>query len=108
MKSAHGQATVESVALAPLVMLCCLLGLQGLVAGANFVVASHVAHSGALAGQLGHDVKRAARAAAPGWSTGELQVRERGNRVTVRLTPRAIVPGLAGLLSAEARARYTG
>lgn len=102
-----GQATVESVALAPIVLLCCLLGLQGLVAGANFVVAAHVAHSAALAGELGRDTKRAARRAAPGWSTGELSVSDRMHKVTVRLKPRTIVPGLATLLSAEAHARYT-
>jgi pilus assembly protein CpaE len=103
----RGQATVESVALAPVVLLCCLLGLQALVAGANFVVASHVAHSAALAGQMGRDVKRAARAAAPGWSTGRLEVSDRARRVTVRLRPRTIVPGLAPVLSVEAGARYT-
>lgn len=91
----------------PVVVLCGLLGLQALVAGANFVAAGNAAHAGALAGQLGRDVESAARGSAPGWSSGEMAVSDRGRRVRVRLTPRSIVPGLAPLLVAGADARYT-
>lgn len=107
MSSQRGQSSVEVVALAPVVFLCCLLGLQALVAGASFVAAGNAAHAGALAGQLGHDSRRAARAAAPGWSSGRMHVSDRGHRVRVRLTPRAIVPPLAGFLTVNASARYT-
>lgn len=102
-----GQATVELVAAAPIVLLVCLLGLQALVAGANFVVAGNAAHAGALAGQLGRDPARAARSAAPGWSTGSLHIERTSARVRVRLAPRAILPGLAPLLTVRAEARYT-
>lgn len=101
-----GQASVETVALAPLVVLCCLLGMQALIAGSNFVAAANSAHAGALAGQLGHDPARAARRSVPGWSTGRVRVSSRSGRVAVELRPRAIVPGLAALLVARADARY--
>lgn len=106
LASEGGQSTVELVAIAPLVVLCGLLGLQALVAGANFVVAANAAHAGALAGQLGRDPRSAARRAAPGWSTSEIGVSVHARRVKVRLRPRAIVPGLSPLLAASAEARY--
>jgi hypothetical protein len=103
---ARGQASVEVVALIPIVMLCGLLGLQGLVAGANFVAAGHAAHAGALAGQLGRDPLRAARRATPGWPRGSMSVHNDDGLVAVELRPRSLVPGLSGLLVARAEARY--
>lgn len=103
----RGQSTVEIVAIAPVVFLCCLLGLQALVAGANFVTAGNAAHAGALAGELGRSPRKAARSAAPGWSTSRLDVSVVGRRVRVTVHPREIVPGLGGLLAASAEARYT-
>lgn len=101
----RGQSLVELVTMAPVVFLCGLLGLQGLVAGANFVYADNAAHAGALAGQLDSNPVTAAQAAVPGWSRGRVDVRRHGPTVTVRLTPRAIVPPLAGLLAVHASAR---
>jgi hypothetical protein len=95
------------VAIAPILFLCCLLGLQALVAGANFVVADNAAHAGALAGQLGRNPRTAARSAAPGWSTSQLDVSVRLRRVRVALRPRSIVPGLADLLVVHSEARYS-
>lgn len=97
---------MELVALAPIVLLCALLGLQGLVAGANFVAAANAAHAAALAGQLGRDPLLAARRSAPGLATGEMTVRARDGKVAVELRPRAILPGLAELLRARAGAQY--
>ncbi len=104
--SHFGQAGVETVAMAPILLLCSLLALQGLVAGANFVVAGNAAHAGALAGQMGEDPEPAARRSAPGWSTAGVKVTERGSLVRVKLTPRAIVPGLAPMLAASGEAGY--
>ena len=104
---ARGQSSVELLVIAPVVFLCCLLGLQALVAGANFVVADNAAHAGALAGQLGRSPSSAARAAAPGWSTSRLEVTVRLRKVRVELRPRSIFPPLAGLLVARSEARYT-
>lgn len=100
----RGQALVELVATAPLVLLCALLGLQALAAGAAYVYADNAAHAAALAGQLGGDRVGGARAALPGWSRGRVGVVERGGRVTVTVRPRALVPPLAELLTAHATA----
>ncbi|MGH2959897.1 MAG: hypothetical protein ACRDKE_09845 [Solirubrobacterales bacterium] len=105
--SERGQSQVELVMMTPIVILCCLLGLQGLVAGANFVAAGNASHAGALAGQLGNDPKKAARSAAPGWSTARMEVTTRGELVRVRLKPRSIFPPLSGLLVVNSQARYT-
>lgn len=108
LRARRGQSTVEVVAITPLVALCGLLALQALIAGANYVVAGNAAHAGALAGQLGRSAAPAARRAAPGWVTSRVAVMIHRRRVHVRLRPRAVIPPLAPLLSAEAEARYTG
>ncbi len=104
--SERGQSLVETVVMTPIVILCCMLGLQGLVGGANYVAADNAAHAGALAGQLGDDPKKAARESAPGWSTGQLDVTTAGRRVRVKMKPRSIFPALAGLLVVTSEARY--
>lgn len=103
----QGQSTLEAVLMTPLVILCCVLGLQGLVAGANYVAADNAAHAGALAGQLGNDPRKAARSAVPGWSTGQVGVTTGARHVRVKLKPRSIFPALAGLLVVTSEARYT-
>jgi hypothetical protein len=105
IRDSRGQSLVELVAIAPVVILCGLIGLQALVAGATFVYADNAAHAGALAGQLDTDPVAAASAAAPGWASGRVFVEKRGRVINVKLTPRAIVPPLAGLLAAHASAR---
>lgn len=107
MNPQRGQASVEIVALTPIILLCGLLGLQALIAGANHVAAANALHAGVLAGELGRDPRAAARAAAPGWPTGRFSVSTRGRRVAVRLRPRAIVPPLADLLTVDASASFT-
>ncbi|MGK2878697.1 MAG: hypothetical protein ACSLFF_09030 [Solirubrobacterales bacterium] len=105
--SDRGQSAIETVLMTPIVVLCCMLGLQGLVAGGTYVAAGNAAHAGALAGQLGRSPGKAARAAVPGWSTSQVEIRTRGTRVSVRLKPRTIFPALAGLLVASSEARFT-
>lgn len=104
----QGQSTVEVVALAPLVLLCCLVGLQGLLFGATHVVAADAVHAAVLAGQLGRDPQPAARRSAPGWAASRVRVEERAGRVRVTLRPRAVLPALGHLLEASAEARHTG
>ncbi|MGB0871595.1 MAG: hypothetical protein ACPGYP_00505 [Solirubrobacterales bacterium] len=103
-----GQSLVELVAITPIVLVCGMLGLQGLVVGANAVAADHSAHAAALAKQLGTDPVAAARAAIPGWSHGDVRVQVGAGRVQVRLTPKAILPGLARMLEPRAEARFVG
>lgn len=101
-----GQASIELVAIAPVVVLVGLLALQALVAGSAFVSVQGAAHAGALAGALGDDPARAARSALPEWSSGRVKVSVSGDRVRVKLTPRAIVPPLAALLKVDADTRF--
>ncbi|HEV7919045.1 MAG TPA: hypothetical protein VGO97_05650 [Solirubrobacterales bacterium] len=109
MKPLHGssgQSTIEVIAAAPVVLLCGLLALQALAAGATHVYADNAVHAGALASQLGRSPSAAARAAIPGWARGRAMVGVRSGRIHVRLQPRAIVPGLGRLLEARASASF--
>lgn len=101
-----GQASIELVAMTPVVVLCGLLALQALVAASSFVSVQNAAHAGAVAGALGNDPAQAARASLPGWSSGRIEVQASGRRVSVELTPRAIVPPLASLLVAKGSTRF--
>jgi hypothetical protein len=100
----RGQASVELVALAPLVVAVVLAAAQVLAAGAARELADHAAEAGAVALLQGVDPEAAAREAVPGWSRGRLHVRVDGRRVRVRLRPRAVVPALAGMLETTGEA----
>ena len=52
----------------------------------------------------GHPRHPVARRALPGWSRGQLRVTRRGRELRVAINPPSLVPGLARLLSVEARA----
>jgi nitrogen fixation protein FixH len=104
VRGERGQASVELVALAPLVVAVVLAVAQVLAAGAARELAGHAAEAGAVALLQGADAGAAARHAVPGWSRGRLRVRVEQRRVRVRLRPRAFVPGLAGLLEATGAA----
>lgn len=101
----RGQSLVELVALTPIVLLCGLLGMQALAAGANRVQADNALAAGAVAKALGHDPEAAAQRALPGWSRGNSLVRVAGGQLKVRLEPRAFVPGMAGLLAVDVSTR---
>jgi Flp pilus assembly protein TadG len=97
----RGQASVEAVAILPLLVAMALGVLQLLAAGATAELAGHAAEAGAVAVLQRQDATRAARAAVPGWSRGGLSVRVSGERVRVRARPPRLVPGLADWLTAE-------
>jgi hypothetical protein len=99
-----GQATVELVALVPLLLAIVLAAAQLLAAGAAHELADHAAEAGAIALLQGGDPVAAARAAVPGWSHGRLDVHVDGRRVAVRLRPRALLPALAAMLEATGTA----
>lgn len=99
-----GQASVELVALAPLMLAIVLGAAQLLAAGAARELADHAAAAGAIALLQGSDPRSAARDAVPGWSRGRVVVRVEGRRVRVRLRPRAFLPALAGLLEMRGEA----
>ena len=100
----RGQASVELVALLPLALLVALAAGQVLAAGAARDLAGNAAEAGAMAIVQGGDPRAAARDAVPDWSARRVAVRVHGRRVEVRVRPRALLPGLAGPLTAGASA----
>lgn len=99
-----GQASVELVAVAPLLIAVVLAVAQLLAAGAARELADHAAEAGAVALLQHTDPAQAARDAVPGWSRGRVDVRVEDHRVRVRLRPRAFLPQLADLLEATGEA----
>ena len=99
-----GQATVETVAWLPvLLMVVAAVGCL-LAAGAARELAGHAAAAGAVAILQGGDPLDAARDALPGWSRDRVTVRRRGRTVQVRVRPPIPVRRLADALVATARA----
>ncbi|HEU4973932.1 MAG TPA: hypothetical protein VFT50_02490 [Baekduia sp.] len=99
-----GQASIELVGLLPIVAAVALGAGQLLAAGAAREAAGTAAQAGAMAVLQGGDAAGAARRAAPGWSRSRMEVAVDGRRVRVRVTPRSVLPGAAGLLVASAAA----
>jgi len=95
-----GQASVELVALAPMLLAVVLAVAQLLAAGVAHELADHAAEAGAIALLQRSDPAAAARDAVPGWSRGRVDVRVQDRRVRVRLRPRTFLPKLADLLEA--------
>ncbi|CAB4919579.1 unannotated protein [freshwater metagenome] len=101
MRADDGQAGIELLALLPLVLVISLALGQVLAAGVCRELAGHAAGAGAQALLAGRRPVPAARVALPGWAAGRARVEVRGRRVTVVLRAPAVLPGLAGLLSAR-------
>lgn len=99
-----GQASVELVVLAPLLVMVVLAGAQLLAAGAAASQADHAAEAAAIALLQGGDPAAAARAAVPGWTSRRMRVRIDGRRVRVRLRPPAPIASLGGLLESTGEA----
>lgn len=98
-----GQASVELVALLPAVLVVALAAAQVLAAGAAREAAGQAAAAGAAAMLQDRDPREEARAAA-GVPARRLRIEIDGRRVDVRVTPRAVLPGLAERLSSRASA----
>jgi len=101
LRDARGQASVELVALLPLVLLIGLVGFCVLAARAVSEQAGEAAGAGALALLQGRQPAAAARQALPQGADARVSVS--GSRVAVRLRPRLPL-GLGDLLAAEADA----
>lgn len=97
-RSESGQASVEVVALLPLLAVGALAAGQLLAAGQARELAGAAAQAGAMAVIQGGDPRDAARAAIPGWSRSRAAVAVDGRDVTVTLRPPGLLPGVAGLL----------
>ena len=100
----RGQATVEVVALLPLVVAAALAITALLATGQARELAGHAATAGAMAMLQGGDPADAARAAAPGVPRARMSVRVRGRTVRVRIRPRAPFGLPARLLEATVAA----
>jgi hypothetical protein len=102
----HGQATVELVALLPLVAVLAALLWQALVAGQAVWFAGSAARAAARASAIGEDERAAARRVLPDRLEPGLAVRrehgEEGVRVAIRI-PSIIGAGPLGTVSARAR-----
>ena len=100
----EGQASVELVAAIPILLAVTLAAAQLLAAGLCRELAADAAGAGAAALLQSRDPQAAARRALPGWSRAQLHVTRRGRELRVIIRPPSLVPGLARLLSVEARA----
>lgn len=95
-----GQASVEVVALMPLLLSVVVAAGQLLAAGVAREMAAHSATAGAAALIQGRAAGKAARDALPGWADRRASVTVTGRKVTVRLRPQGI-PGVAASLEAR-------
>src|SRR5256885_1042508 len=100
VRSESGQATVEFVALLPLVAVVAFALWQAMVAGQAAWLAGSSARAAARARAGGGDP----RAAAPAWARRRLSVQVSGRTVRVRVVPPALVPGTGRLLASSSSA----
>jgi hypothetical protein len=102
--SARGQATVETIALVPVLLLVGLALMQLLAVGYASVLAGGAAEAGALALAGGRDPRAAAMEALPGWSETRARMRVEGGRVELRLRPPSLLQALSERLEVSAAA----
>jgi hypothetical protein len=102
----RGQASVELVAVLPLVVLLGLLCWQAVVAGQAVWLSGAAARAAARADALGDDSRAAARAVLPGALAKGVRARGDGSgSVRVRLPIPSVVGGIE-LAAVSARARF--
>ncbi len=104
MAKESGQATVESVAALPALVLAGLLALQLLATGYALTLADGAAEAGALALASGRPATAAARDSLPGWAEDDLEVSVTGGQVTVRLRPPSLLAAIAERLAVSSTA----
>ena len=100
----RGQATVELVALLPLVLTVALAGATVLAGQAASEQAGQAAVAGAIALVQGNDPRAAARTAIPEPFRGRADITISGSRVTVSFRPRLPLGFLETALEATATA----
>jgi hypothetical protein len=97
-----GQATVELVALAPLLVAAALVALAIVVHAAAQEHAGAAAQAGAMALLQDDDARAAARAALPAEARDAATITVERRRVTVKLPPPLGLPRLDATASADA------
>jgi hypothetical protein len=103
-RGSRGQATIEAIALVPVIVAVGLGILQLLAVGYSSVLAGNAAEAGALALAAGTDAREGARRALPGWSRARARVDVDGGRVAVHLRPPSPLRALAEGLEVSATA----
>ena len=104
MRHSSGQASVEFVALLPLMAVALAARAKVCVAGHAAWAASQAASSAARASAVGADPQAAARRALPPHLEDGLRVSSRDGTVRVRLRAPSLLPALdLGDVTAEAR-----
>lgn len=104
VREADGQASLEVVALAPVVVAVALGVLQLLAAGAAAEFADHAAEAAGIALIQRSAPARAARDAVPGWARSGMRVSVRGARVRVTVRPPSPSRTIGRLLTSSAEA----
>jgi len=104
MRRDEGQATVELVALLPLLLIAALAGAALVAAHAAGEQAGQAAQAGAMAVLRGDDPRAAARESLPSGTRPRAAIEIRGRRVTVRVRPHLPLAVLERSLTGEATA----
>lgn len=104
LRADRGQATIEVLALVPVLVAVGLGLLQLLAVGYASVLAGSAAEAGALALAAEADPRAGVREALPGWSRERALISVDGGRVTVRLRPPSPLKALGERLEVTARA----
>jgi hypothetical protein len=103
-RAEDGQASIELVALLPLLGVVAMVAWQGVVAGQAWWMASAAAREAARAVAVGGDPVGAARGVLPGALRGGVSVVRDGDGVRVRLAvPVVVGRGTLGTITARAR-----
>lgn len=102
--SCGGQASVELIGMLPVLVVVVLAVGQVLAAGAARELAGTAAQAGAMALLQGRDPEASAARAVPAWGRRDVRIDVDGRRITVRLRPRGVLPGMAALLTATSTA----
>jgi hypothetical protein len=104
MSDDRGQATIELVALIPLLLAAGLAGAAVLAGQTADEQAGQAAQAGAMALLQDADPRAAARDALPKGTRERSRITIQGRRITVRVRPRLPLATLADSLTAEATA----
>lgn len=104
LSRSEGQASVELVALLPLMVTVAFGVLQVLAAGSAHEAADGAAEAGAVALLQDAEPRAAAIAALPDWARDRATITLSGRRIAVRVRPRGPVPAVTRRLTATASA----
>ena len=98
----RGQASIETAALLPVLLVAALVCWQAVLAGWTAVSAAHAARAAAHAEMVGEPPLSAASASVPGSMRRGLSVTHGEGRVRVTLRVPAVIPGLDVTVGADA------